>query len=142
MLAHEQTPRKLSHNPRRTRFRVTRTVPSVAEGLAGADVLTPECPTCKKPTLLVTELTPQAQGKYVAISKCPQHGQLFIKVRFSRLPDGQTGMYLSVVPANSQNRAYVHTKVLQNQYKEKHGGALDPEDLSGVCASNMPFEDA
>ena len=141
VLRHEQAARKLCHNPRRTRFRVTRTVPSVAEGLAGADVLTPECPTCKKPTQLVTELTPQAPGKYVAISKCAQHGQLFIKVRFSRLPDGQTGMYLSVVPANSQNRAYVHTKVLQNQYKVSHGMAFDPEDIGRACDSNMPFED-
>ena len=141
VLRHEETPRKLSHNPRRTRFRVTHTVPSVQEGLAGADVQTPECPTCKKPTQLLTELTPQAVGKYIAISKCPQHGQLFIKVRFSLLPDGQKGMHLSVTPANQQNRAYVHTKVLQNQYKRKRGDVVDPEDLSGVFESNMPFED-
>jgi len=142
VLKHEQAPRKLSHNPRRTRFRVTHTVPSVAAGLAGADVRTPECPTCKKPTQLVTELTPQAPGKYVAISKCAQHGQLFVKVRFSVLPDGQRGMFLSVTPANSQNRAYVHTKVLQNQYKQKHGIPFDPEDLSNIGDSNMPFEEA
>ena len=142
VLRHEQTARKLSHNVRRNRFRITHTVPSVTEGLAGADVQTPECPTCKKPTQLVTELTPQAPGKYVAISKCPQHGQLFIKVRFSQLPDGQKGMHLSVTPANQQNRAYVHTKVLQNQLRRKRGDPFDPEDLSRVFDSNMPFEDA
>jgi len=142
VLKYEQTPRKLAHNPRRTRFRITHTVPSVTAGLAGADVCTPECPTCKKPTQLVTELTPQAPGKFVAISKCAQHGQLFIKVRFSVLPDGQRGLFLSVTPANSQNRAYVHTKVLQNQYKQKHGIPFDPEDLSHISDSNMPFEEA
>ncbi len=142
VLKHEQTPRKLSHNPRRTRLRVTRMVPSVAAGLAGADVQTPECPTCKKPTQLTTELTPQAPGKYVAIAKCAQHGQLFVRVRFTLLPDGQRGMQLSVMPANHQNRAYVHTKVLQNQYKRKRGDAFDPEDLSRAYDSNMPFEDA
>lgn len=141
VLAHEQTPRKLCHNPRRTRFRITHTVTSVTEGLAGADVCTPECPTCKKATTLLTELTPQAPGKYVALSKCPQHGTLFIRVRFSQLPDGQRGLHLSVTPANSQNRAYVHTKVLQNQYKRKHGVPFDPEDLGRACDSNMPFED-
>ena len=141
VLKHEQSPRKLSHNPRRTRFRITHTVPTVAEGLAGADVATPECPTCKKPTQLVTELTPQAPGKYVALSKCPQHGQLFIRVRFNVLPDGQRGMHLSVTPANAQNRAYVHTKVLQNEYRRKHGQGFDPEDLSRASESNMPFED-
>ncbi len=141
VLKHAQTPRKLSHNPRRTRLRVTRTVHSVAEGLAGADVQMPECPTCKKPTTLVTALTPQAIGKYVALSKCPQHGQLFVKVRFTLLPDGQKGMHLSVTPANRQNRAYVHTKVLQAQYRQKNGMTFDPEDLSRVYESNMPFED-
>jgi DNA polymerase III epsilon subunit-like protein len=142
VLKHEQTPRKLCHNPRNVRFRITRTVPSVAAGLAGADVLTPDCPTCKKPTQLETELTPQAPGKYVALSKCPQHGHLFVKVRFTVLPDGQKGMHLSVTPANRQNRAYVHTKVLQDQYKRKHGMTFDPEDLSRSGENNMPFEEA
>jgi inhibitor of KinA sporulation pathway (predicted exonuclease) len=141
VLEHEQTARKLCHTPRRTRFRVTRTVRTVAEGLAGADVQTPECPTCKKPTQLQTELIPQAPGKYVALSKCAQHGQLFISVRFSLLPDRQKGMYLSVTPANRQARAYVHTKVLQNQYRQKHGEPFDPEDLGRASGSNMPFED-
>jgi len=140
VLKHEQTPRKLCHNPRRTRFRVTHTVASVAEGLAGADVLTPACPTCKQATQLETALIPQAPGKYVALSKCPQHGRLFIKVQFSTLPDGQKGMHLSVTPANRQNRAYVHTKLLQDQYRNKHGMPFDPEDLSHAGESNMPFE--
>lgn len=141
VLKHVQTPRKLSHNPRRTRLRITHTVASVAEGLNGADVRTPECPTCKQRTQLVTEITPQAQGKYVALSKCPQHGQLFIRLRFTLLPDGQRGMQLSVTPANAQNRAYVHTKVLQHQYKQKRGVPFDPEDIGRTSESNMPFED-
>ncbi len=142
VLKHEQTPRKLSHNPRRDRMRITHTVRSVAEGLAGEDVIAPRCPTCKKSTQLTTELTPQAPGRYVALSKCPQHGSLFIKVRFSLLPDGQKGMHLSVTPANRQNRAYVHTKVLQDQYRRKQGMTFDPEDLSRAAGNNMPFEDA
>ena len=144
VLRHEQAARKLCHNPRRTRFRVTRAVGTVAEGLAGADVQTPECPTCKKPTQLTTELIPQAPGKYVALSKCPQHGLLFIRVRFALLPDGRKGMHLNVAPANRQNRAYVHTKELQYQYRLKRGDYehVDVEDLSAAYSSNMPFEDA
>ena len=144
ILSHEQTPRKLCHNARRSRFRVTQMVKSVAEGMASENVRTPECPTCKQRTKLTTELVPQAAGKYVALAKCPQHGQLFVKVRFSLLPDGQKGMHLSVLPANRQNRAYVHTKELQYQYKRKQGDYdhYDVEDLSKACESNLPFEDA
>ena len=144
VLRHEQLPRKLCHNARRSRFRVTHTVPTVCEGLAGADVRTPECPTCKRKTALVTELIPQAVGKYIALAKCPQHGSLIVKVRFSLLPDGQKGLHLSVLPANRQSTAYVHTKLLQYQYKLKRGdfADVDPEDLSHACESNMPFEDA
>ena len=69
---------------------------------------------------------------------------MFVKVRFSLLPDGQKGMHLSVLPANKQTRAYVHTKELQYQFKRKRGdyGNVDVEDLSGAFSSNMPFEDA
>ena len=144
VLRHEQTPRKLCHNPRRSRFRITHMVPSVREGLAGDTVQHPECPTCKKQTTLVTELIPQADGKYIALSKCPQHGVLLIKLKFSILPDGQRGMNLSVLPANRQMRAYVHTKELQYQHKRKNGDYdnVDIEDLSHASDSNMPFEDA
>jgi len=67
-----------------------------------------------------------------------------VKVRFSQLPDGQKGMHLSVLPANRQNRAYVHTKELQYQLKRKRGDyeQVDIEDLSDAFSSNMPFEDA
>ena len=144
VLRHPQTPRKLCHNARRNRFRITNMVPSVRAALDSDTLRKPECPTCKKPTALQTELIPQAPGKYVALSKCPQHGALLIKVRFSLLPDGQKGMNLSVLPANHQTRAYVHTKELQFQYKRKQGAydGVDVEDLSHACDSNMPFEDA
>ena len=89
-------------------------------------------------------MIPQAPGKYVALSRCQQHGQMFVKIRFSQLPDGQKGMHLSVLPANRQTRAYVHTKELQYQYRLKRGDYehMDVEDLSAAYSSNMPFEDA
>ncbi len=144
VLEHEEEPRKLCHNQKRSRFRITQMVPSVAEALASPALRTPECPTCKKPTVLQTEVIPQAPGKYIALSKCGQHGLLLLKATFSLLPDGQKGMHLSVLPANHQSKAYVHTKELQYQYKRKRGDfeALDVEDLSASFGSNMPFEDA
>ena len=141
---YEEQPRKLVHNERRSRFRITDTVPSVTEALESEKLLTPACPTCNQPTTLQSALVPQAPGKYVALSRCKQHGVMFVKVRFSQLPDGQKGMHLSVLPANRQNRAYVHTKELQYQLKKKRGDydQVDVEDLSDAFSSNMPFEDA
>lgn len=138
-----EQPKKLCHNERRTRIRVTSMVPSVAAALASDALRTPKCPTCKQPTRLVSELVPQAAGKYVALCRCERHGLMFVKARFALLPDGQKGLHLSVLPANRQTRAYVHTKELQYQLKRKRGDLkdYDPEDL-GDTPSNMPFEDA
>lgn len=144
VLKYEEQPRKLCHNERRSRFRVTDPISSVREALESEKLTAPICPTCGKPTKRQTALVPQAPGKYVALSRCTQHGVMFVKVRFAALPDGQKGMHLSVLPANRQNRAYVHTKELQYQLKLKRGDyeGVDVEDLSGAYASNMPFEDA
>ena len=144
VLKYEEHPRKLVHNERRSRFRITDTITSVTEAMQSEKLTSPVCPTCSKPTKLLTELVPQAPGKYVALSRCTQHGTMFVKIRFSQLPDGQKGMNLSVLPANRQTRAYVHTKELQYQLKRKRGDYdnVDIEDLSDVFSSNMPFEDA
>lgn len=144
VLAYEEQPRKLCHNERRSRFRITDMVPSVRAALDGEALAQPKCPTCGQPTKRQTELIPQAPGKYVALSRCQHHGLMFVKVRFSQLPDGQKGMHLSVLPANKQTRAYVHTKELQYQYRRKRGDYenVDVEDLSAALQSNMPFEDA
>ncbi|HPF86611.1 MAG TPA: 3'-5' exonuclease [Candidatus Limiplasma sp.] len=143
VLQFEQEPRKLSHSAGHRHFRITHTVPSVAAGLAHKDVVTPACPTCKQPTTLVTELTPQSPGRYIALCKCKQHGQLLVKVRFTQVNPKQKGMNVSVTPASRQTRAYVHTKVLQYQYRRKNGYSFpDPEDLSQAQSSNMPFDDA
>ncbi|MBE5815350.1 MAG: exonuclease domain-containing protein [Clostridiales bacterium] len=144
VLGYEEHPRKLCHNERRSRFRATNTVKSVREAMESKELLTPKCPTCGQATERITELIPQATGKYVALSKCKHHGAMFVKVRFALLPDGQKGMHLSVLPANRQTSAYVHTKELQYQLKRKRGDYddFDVEYLDGAMSSNMPFEDA
>ena len=144
VLEHEQHPRKLSHNARRSRFRVTQMVPSVAEALQSDKVRSPECPACKKAMAMQTEIIPQAVGKYIALAKCTQHGQMLVKATFSLLPDGQKGMHLSVLPANHHSKAYVHTKELQYQFKKKRGDFkdVDIENIDSSFRSNMPFEDA
>ncbi len=144
VLAFVQQPRKLCHNERRSRFRVTDVVPSVTEALSSPALTAPRCPTCGQATSLKTPLIPQAPGKYVALSQCPHHGLMFVKARFSLLPGERKGLHLSVLPANRQTRAYVHTKELQYHQMRKRGvgPAWDPEDLSCAFHSNMPFEDA
>ncbi|MEG1775313.1 MAG: 3'-5' exonuclease [Clostridia bacterium] len=144
VLHYEQQPRKLCHNDRHSHFRVTECVPSVRAAMDSETLAAPRCPTCGQPTKRQTSLVPQAVGKYVALSKCASHGLMFVKVRFSLLPDGQKGMHLSILPANKQTRAYVHTKELQYQFKCKRGDFdhVDVDDLSGAFGSNMPFEDA
>ncbi|MBE5802166.1 MAG: exonuclease domain-containing protein [Clostridiales bacterium] len=144
VLKYEEQPRKLSHNDRRSRFRATSMVPSVKAALESDALTAPRCPTCNQPTELSTELVPQAVGKYVALSRCKHHGLMFVKARFALLPDGQKGMHLSVLPANRQTKAYVHTKELQYQLKRKRGDydSVDVENLEGALSTNMPFEDA
>ncbi len=142
VLDFKQEPRRLSHASSQKRFRITHTVPSVAAGLQHKDVLTPACPTCKQTATLITELTPQAPGRYIALCKCKKHGQLLLKVRFTPLNNRQTGMNVSISPASRQTRAYVHTKVLQTQYRRKNGFPFpDPEDLSQAQGYSMPFDD-
>lgn len=143
VLGFEQEPRKLGHTSSRRRFRITHTVPSVAAGLQHKDVLTPACPACRQPAALMTELVPQSPGRYVALCKCKKHGPMLLTVRFAPLNKNQMGMNVSVSPASRQTRAYVHTKVLQTQYRRKNGYVFpDPEDLSQAQSSDMPFDHA
>lgn len=144
VLEYEEHARKLSHNERRVRFRATENVKSVTEALASDKLTAPRCPTCGQATQLKTELIPQAPGKFIALSQCKHHGTLFVKAHFAKLPDGQVGMHLSILPANKQARAYIHTKELQYQYKRKRGDyeGTDWNDLSQALSTNMPFEDA
>lgn len=143
VLEYEETPRKLGHGVKRTRLRATHMIKSVAEAMRGEALATPECPACKQRAKLTTELIYQAPGKYVALAKCAQHGELFVRVRFGMLPDGQKGMNLSVGTADRQTKAYVHTKLLQYQYRCKRGDfdGMDIEALDELKSSNMPFED-
>ena len=142
VLDFEQQPRKLGHSPGHRSFRITHTVPSVAAGLTLKEVMQPTCPTCSQPAALITEYIPQSPGRYVALCKCKKHGHLLVKLRFTQLNPAQKGMNLNVSPASRQTRAYIHTKVLQFQYRRKNGYVFpDPEDLSKASASNMPFDD-
>ena len=143
VLQYQESPRKIGLNRKRTRMRVTHIVKSVAEAMASETVRAPACPTCEKPCKPQSELVFQAPGKFVALAKCAQHGVVFERVRFARLPDGQIGMALSVTVADRQTRAYVHTKELQFQLKRKRGdfANLDLTALPTDAGSNMPFEE-
>lgn len=122
--------------------RITDTIQSVRETLDSDKLCHPLCPTCNQPMRLTTQIIPQAPGRYIALCRCKQHGQMVMKARFVPLKNDQKGMSFSIVPANQNMRAYVHTKELQYQYREKRGDfeGQDVEDLTDAYLSNMPFD--
>ena len=142
VLNFEEQAHVLAHNEHKTRIRITDVVDSVHDGLEQKALLKLTCPHCASLCTLEGEWIPQAKGKYIALCKCRKHGQQFAKAYFYPLTDGKVGMNLSIAKLNYQNKAYLHTKLLQYQYKKSRGAFdnVDPEDLSGII-SNMPFED-
>ena len=134
--------RTLLHNGRKARFRATDIIQSVEQAFASPALQTPQCPTCKQPCPRTTDWLYQSQGKYVSLCKCQHHGEMLVKVRFALLGNGDKGMNLSIVPADRQMKSYVHTKVLQTQYRRAHAmpePSLDSA-LSNPTPSDMPFD--
>ena len=144
VLKYSVTPRKLCHNEHRERMHVSDIVPSVQQAFLSPKLTAPACPACGHACQPETAWIPQAQGKYVALLNCVQHGKMFAKLSFVRMKDGQTGMDLHLAPSDRQTTAYAHTKLLQYQFKCKRGDYdhYDPEDIPAGRASSMPFEDA
>lgn len=142
VLLYEEQAHILAHNEHKTKVHITDVVESVQAGLEQKAPQKLTCPHCATLCALDGEWIPQAKGKYIALCKCRKHGQQFAKAYFYPMRGGKVGMNLSITKLNYQNKAYIHTKLLQYQYKKSRGvfDDFDPEDLSGI-ASNMPFED-
>lgn len=142
ILDFQREPRILATNNKNSRFSITHKIKSVKDTFEESVLRSPKCSECKKPSELQTEWIFQAQGKWVAISKCKAHGLLFAKVKFTQLPEDKKGMRLSVVPANKQTIAYVHTKELQQKNRSEQGDvSINYEVLNSAWHSNMPFEE-
>ena len=89
----------------------------------------------------------QAADKYISIAKCPQHGNMLIRVRLRLESDGQKRLMMTAAKASPSNLAYVHTKRLQMTqrdaaYEEKYGKPVDLEaELEKADRTSMPFEE-
>ncbi len=140
VLRYAQQPRKLLHVERARRLKSpAASFGSISEALNTDVVQQPKCPVCSQRAKLEANYVAQSPDKYVAIAKCKDHGSLFARLRFALMEDGQVSMVSMVALATKQNKAYVHTKILQIEQKKT---AIDPDlALQRAIRSSMPFED-
>lgn len=148
VLKYPQQPKQLIHTEHRSRRKMKgETFESIAAALASETAQQPRCPVCGKRTPLEDDYVRQCADKYIALSACPHHGSLMIRVRIHPTPDDKRMMHMTVARASAMNRAYVHTKKLQVEqrnaaYLQEHGCLPDPEvELMQADRTSMPFED-
>ncbi len=148
VLKYPQQPKQLIHADHHSRRKLKgETFASLAEALASETAQQPRCPVCGKKTPLEDAYVKQCADKYIALSKCPHHGDLMIRLRFHANEEGKRVMNMSIGKATAMNKAYVHTKKIQVQEREvrylaEHGCLPDPEqELMEADRTSMPFED-
>lgn len=148
VLKYPQQPKQLIHAQHRSRRRTKGdSYDSLAAALGSEEARQPRCPVCGKHTALEDAYVKQCADKYIALSKCPHHGPLMIRLSFRPTPDGKRLMTMTVSKATAMNRAYVHTKKLQVEEREarylaQHGALPDPEqELMEADRTSMPFDD-
>ena len=147
VLKYPQKPRPLIHTDKRERAG-GETFGTVNEAFASDFARVPRCPVCgKKMKLEDGAYVRQAADKYISIAKCPQHGNMLIRVRLRLESDGQKRLTMTAAKASPSNLAYVHTKRLQMTqrdaaYEEKYGKPVDLEaELEKADRTSMPFEE-
>jgi DNA polymerase III epsilon subunit-like protein len=140
VLRYAQQPRKLLHVERTRRLKSpAASFGSIREALNAEAVQKPKCPICGQRANLEASYVAQSPDKFVAIASCKDHGSLFVRLRFALMEDGQVSMVSMAALATKQNKAYVHTKLLQFEQKKS---SMDPDlALQRVIRSSMPFED-
>jgi len=147
VLNYVRQPKALSHTRRSPREKTPGVVyDSVRQGLESEEAIHPTCPRCGRVLAMDGEYIKQSADKYIAIARCKSHGRILIRLRFRIDDDGKKIMTRTTAPATNTNVAYVHTKQLQvqerqRQYLAEHGSLPDPdEELLNAEPSNMPFE--
>lgn len=149
VLEYPQQPKSLIHQKKHTRSKEKGDdFDSLAQALESEAAQMPRCPVCGKRTPVEEGgYVKQSGDKYIGLSNCPHHGPLLIRLRFRPTDDGKRSMTISIGKATAANRAYVHTKRIQmeekqRKYLEEHGHLPDPdEELMNAERSSMPFED-
>jgi len=147
VLKYPQQPRPLIHSDKKER-RKGQGFRTIAEAFDSEFAREPRCPVCaKKARLEDGGYVRQTADKYIGLAKCPQHGHLLVKVKLTLTREGERLMSMNLSKAAPSNRAYVHTKRLQQQqrdaeYEAEHGHPRDLEaELAAADRSSMPFDD-
>ena len=147
VLKYPQQPRPLIHSDKHER-RKGQAFASIREAFESEFAREPRCPVCAKKARLEEEgYVRQTADKYIGLAKCPQHGLLLVRVKLTLTHTGERLMSMNLAKAAPSNRAYVHTKRLQQQqrdaeYEAAHGHPRDLEaELAMVERSSMPFDD-
>ncbi len=147
VLKYPQKPRPLIHTDKKER-RKGQSFANVAEAFASEFAQEPRCPVCsKKAKLEEGGYVRQTADKFITLAKCPQHGHLLVKARLRLNDDGEVVMSMNLAKAAPSNRAYVHTKRVQQQqrdadYLAEHGKSRDLDaELALADRSSMPFDD-
>ncbi|MBQ3484324.1 MAG: exonuclease domain-containing protein [Clostridia bacterium] len=147
VLKYPQQPRPLIHSDKRER-RKGQSFASIREAFESEFAREPRCPVCAKKAKLEEEgYVRQTADKYIGLAKCSHHGLLLVKVRLSLTQSGERLISMNLSKAAPSNRAYVHTKRIQQQqrdaeYEAEHGHPRDLEkELALVERSSMPFDD-
>lgn len=147
VLKYPQQPRPLIHTDKKDRCK-GQGFASIAEAFDSEFAREPRCPVCAKKAKLEEEgYVRQTADKYIGLAKCPQHGHLLVRVKLTLTTDGERWMTMNIAKAAPSNRAYVHTKRIQQQqrdaeYEAEHGHPRDLEaELANADRSSMPFDD-
>ena len=125
----------------------TETFPSLADALASDLARKPVCPICGRQLTADGDYVRQSADKYVCLARCASHGIQLVRLRFRPLPDGNREVKRTVLAASGSTVAYVHTKRLQVEQKQRewlqsHATLPNPEEeLQNAGRSSMACED-
>lgn len=103
------------------------------EALADEQLMNIPCPRCGRRTAFDTPWFDSGREKYMAISKCPQHGFAFGQMHFKRAASGALIMHQRVYAASEEEIADVHERYRLYQLTpvRKRHHRLNMEDALG-----------
>ena len=145
VLNYPQHARKLTHAV--AKKEKGQTFATIAEAFGSEQAMSPVCPVCGKPAKPDGRWVPQSPDKYISLAKCRAHGTLMLRARFRVTDEDRKALTMSVSKAAPSNVAYVHTKQMQvdqreREYEARYGHPIDyDEALLNADRSSVPFED-
>lgn len=126
ILKYIQKPKALNRTRHHSREKTQGEVfDSIEEALESETALKPVCPRCKKPFEPDGPYVSQSEGRYVNVGRCKSHGAQLIRLRIREDDESKFILHRTVSPANGNDVAYIHTKMLMIQ-REKEGKEVSP----------------